>query len=250
MPISIESGELFQCVSPTVKTFVLHLDRRDYTGPNSSGGEDDPRRLFILDPLPSDRLRVFIKEGTLSYTIKIGNGEEDVIETTYREFIKEEISQHLENTSYRSTQQRKDHLVKKNKSARQVKRKARLEAKRVRKAAERREKNIQKAAKARERNLAQALIWKQQRAEEEAEKKKAEKAKAEKDLQKKTRPKLTYAQKQEKRLEKIAQEKAIAQKRKDDEAKRKEDAKLSRDRGARKRLREAEQADKQKKKKR
>lgn len=252
MPISIESGELFKCVSATVKTFVLHLDRRDYPdAPSHGGDEEDPRRLFILDALPSDLFHVFIKGGALRYTVRIGNGQEDVIETTYRDFIKEEINQHLENTSYRSTLQRKEQVANKNKVARQVKRKAKFQANAAAKAVERRERNKRKAAEQKKRNLERAAIWEKQRQEKAAEKEEQRKAEEEKERKRKSKPKETWDQKQAKKRKKREQEKARAEKRAADIAQQKEDRKRNRDKGARKRSREVEhQADnKQKRKK-
>ena len=91
-------GQLFSCVSPTVREYVLWLSQQ----PNSPAGD------FVLNQLLPDRTHLFIKKGSFPETINLGHATSRTRTITYREWIREKIDRHLEDTSYRSTKERRE----------------------------------------------------------------------------------------------------------------------------------------------
>jgi hypothetical protein len=105
------SGQLFSCVSPTVREYVCWLSSPE-SNPNSPAGD------FILDHLQPDRTHLFIKKGTFEEKIKLGHATTRSRIITYREWIREKIDQHLEDHCYLSTKERQENHSKRKKGLR------------------------------------------------------------------------------------------------------------------------------------
>ena len=179
--ILAEKGELFTCASPTIKAFVHHLSRRTFERRHDDlGHKVDERQDFILDLLPSDPFRLFIKRGSLTYTVNIGKGKVQEITTSYKKYIKEEINNHLENTSYLSTKERKERAAREKQAARKVQRDAEAEERRKKKAAEKRARDIETRKK-------QVEKGKELQAKEVLKRQKERAAKAEAEAEKKAK---------------------------------------------------------------
>ena len=92
------SGQLFSCVSPTVREYVLWLSEQ----PNSPAGD------FVINQLLPDRVHLFIKKGSFAETVNLGHATSTTRNVSYRVWIREKIDKHLEDTSYRSTKERQE----------------------------------------------------------------------------------------------------------------------------------------------
>ena len=228
--ILAETGEFFTCASPTIKSFVIYLDSRTFDS------SQDRRRDFILDRLPADPRSLFIKRGTLTYTVNIGKGREETVKTTYKNYIKKEINTHICNTNYLSTKQRKHKEAEDKKIARAKQREIEDNEKKQKKA----KLKLEKDKETRKKLVAggKELAKKGQLARE----RKRQEEKAEAELKKKGREerkkKKSYEEIKKEKQEKIKREAARRKQLKEEEEKRKRDREEARDRSKRRRVRE------------
>lgn len=104
------SGQLFSCVSPTVREYVLWLSEQP----------DSPAGNFVISQLPPNRTHLFIRKGSFTETINLGHATSTTRTVSYHVWIREKIDKHLEDTSYRSTKERQENDSKLKRNLRQL----------------------------------------------------------------------------------------------------------------------------------